>query len=110
MQTTFLRNVFAGITTRVSTVGQEPGVTIQGRNPKISADGRWITFENGAIFLYDRINHATDIVARTPSGSYAFASDAAISDDGRLDRKSTRLNSSHSQISYAVFCLKTQKT
>src|SRR5688572_31842439 len=26
-----------------------------------------------------------------------------------LDRKSTRLNSSHSQISYAVFCLKTKK-
>src|SRR2546430_11414936 len=26
--------------------------------------------------------------------------------DERLDRKSTRLNSSHSQISYAVFCLK----
>src|SRR2546430_8171747 len=25
---------------------------------------------------------------------------------GELDRKSTRLNSSHSQISYAVFCLK----
>src|SRR2546430_12323432 len=25
---------------------------------------------------------------------------------GFLDRKSTRLNSSHSQISYAVFCLK----
>src|SRR5688572_31622195 len=25
---------------------------------------------------------------------------------GALDRKSTRLNSSHSQISYAVFCLK----
>src|SRR2546427_7053887 len=27
-----------------------------------------------------------------------------------LDRKSTRLNSSHSQISYAVFCLKKKKT
>src|SRR2546430_3910510 len=26
----------------------------------------------------------------------------------RLDRKSTRLNSSHSQISYAVFCLETK--
>src|SRR2546430_12769989 len=26
------------------------------------------------------------------------------------DRKSTRLNSSHSQISYAVFCLKKNKT
>src|SRR5579859_6803645 len=28
---------------------------------------------------------------------------------GRSDRKSTRLNSSHSQISYAVFCLKKKK-
>src|SRR2546430_9261319 len=27
-------------------------------------------------------------------------------DDSAEDRKSTRLNSSHSQISYAVFCLK----
>src|SRR2546430_8954562 len=27
----------------------------------------------------------------------------------RVDRKSTRLNSSHSQISYAVFCLKKKK-
>src|SRR5438270_1836222 len=30
-------------------------------------------------------------------------------DDG-IDRKSTRLNSSHSQISYAVFCLKKKKS
>src|SRR2546427_7534258 len=29
--------------------------------------------------------------------------------DRREDRKSTRLNSSHSQISYAVFCLKKKK-
>src|SRR5256886_11616147 len=28
----------------------------------------------------------------------------------QVDRKSTRLNSSHSQISYAVFCLKKKKT
>src|SRR2546430_3807827 len=31
-----------------------------------------------------------------------------LSRQQRLDRKSTRLNSSHSQISYAVFCLKKQ--
>src|SRR3712207_8958809 len=34
-------------------------------------------------------------------------------DDGELvpeDRKSTRLNSSHANISYAVFCLKKKKT
>src|SRR5688572_31544869 len=30
-------------------------------------------------------------------------------EDARIDRKSTRLNSSHSQISYAVFCLKKKK-
>src|SRR5688572_31665104 len=29
--------------------------------------------------------------------------------DYKRDRKSTRLNSSHSQISYAVFCLKKKK-
>src|SRR5690606_39441151 len=29
--------------------------------------------------------------------------------DGREDRKSTRLNSSHVKISYAVFCLKKKK-
>src|SRR3989442_9960744 len=29
---------------------------------------------------------------------------------GRQDRKSTRLNSSHVRISYAVFCLKKKKT
>src|SRR2546430_10385412 len=30
-------------------------------------------------------------------------------EEGKRDRKSTRLNSSHSQISYAVFCLKKKK-
>src|SRR2546429_7011363 len=30
--------------------------------------------------------------------------------DGREDRKSTRLNSSHGYISYAVFCLKKKNT
>src|SRR2546430_15586724 len=33
----------------------------------------------------------------------------AEADRLRQDRKSTRLNSSHSQISYAVFCLKKKK-
>src|SRR5438270_7891594 len=34
------------------------------------------------------------------------AEDAVTAHDVAEDRKSTRLNSSHSQISYAVFCLK----
>src|SRR5258708_18083862 len=32
--------------------------------------------------------------------------DELVQEGGRLDRKSTRLNSSHQIISYAVFCLK----
>src|SRR2546430_16328513 len=35
--------------------------------------------------------------------------EALLGPGGRQDRKSTRLNSSHSQISYAVFCLKKKK-
>src|SRR5438034_5557311 len=34
----------------------------------------------------------------------------AAVDDLQLDRKSTRLNSSHTVISYAVFCLKKKKS
>src|SRR3712207_7816471 len=34
---------------------------------------------------------------------------ARVSDYTGLDRKSTRLNSSHANISYAVFCLKKKK-
>src|SRR2546427_7570175 len=40
------------------------------------------------------------------------ASDVALASSclvPAIDRKSTRLNSSHSQISYAVFCLKKKK-
>src|SRR5258707_10760595 len=33
----------------------------------------------------------------------------AVEHAGRVDRKSTRLNSSHANISYAVFCLKKKK-
>src|SRR3712207_8031508 len=36
--------------------------------------------------------------------------DAAAVAAGELDRKSTRLNSSHANISYAVFCLKKNKS
>src|SRR3712207_7219412 len=41
----------------------------------------------------------------TTSASTARSSSSATS-----DRKSTRLNSSHANISYAVFCLKKKKT
>src|SRR5688572_32369398 len=37
---------------------------------------------------------------------YMYENTVFNRDTGTEDRKSTRLNSSHSQISYAVFCLK----
>src|SRR2546430_12634536 len=40
---------------------------------------------------------------RAPSQAMKYAADLGAQ---TVDRKSTRLNSSHSQISYAVFCLK----
>src|SRR2546427_13081742 len=50
---------------------------------------------------------------RHPADIGMVGSHDAVSGDATLDvdrdRKSTRLNSSHSQISYAVFCLKKKK-
>src|SRR2546421_6739046 len=45
-------------------------------------------------------------LAEIPSLIVALSGGA---DSAYLDRKSTRLNSSHDQISYAVFCLKKKK-
>src|SRR3989442_3220204 len=44
-----------------------------------------------------------------PAVSGEFAGDGDYHDRAGLDRKSTRLNSSHVRISYAVFCLKKKK-
>src|SRR2546430_11954023 len=47
------------------------------------------------------------IILNGPGGPERVAVESAFSaPGGSRDRKSTRLNSSHSQISYAVFCLK----
>src|SRR5438309_7807771 len=43
---------------------------------------------------------------RVPDGEQRVLAAAAGADAEVIDRKSTRLNSSHSSISYAVFCLK----
>src|SRR2546427_2507027 len=53
-------------------------------------------------------------IAHYPQGASTGEYLPGLLDDVRiysraLDRKSTRLNSSHSQISYAVFCLKKKK-
>src|SRR2546430_14318921 len=51
----------------------------------------------------------SDLSARLWNGAGRPARVGAHSARTQADRKSTRLNSSHSQISYAVFCLKKKK-
>src|SRR2546427_924920 len=53
------------------------------------------------VHLRNRLVHLVDAAALLLAGGR---------DLGHQDRKSTRLNSSHSQISYAVFCLKKKTT
>src|SRR3712207_6969438 len=43
-------------------------------------------------------------------GSISFVAALGEPERAAVDRKSTRLNSSHANISYAVFCLKKKKT
>src|SRR2546430_4220218 len=70
--------------------------------------------ESGTLRVGDQLlfspHHKTARVAtieRWPASSVESASSGeSVGITLREDRKSTRLNSSHSQISYAVFCLK----
>src|SRR5256885_15471819 len=62
------------------------------------------------IFASD-LSVATKFVLLKPSqGPHWVRSSARPSAGPALDRKSTRLNSSHLVISYAVFCLKKKKS
>src|SRR3712207_8203314 len=58
--------------------------------------------------LLDTATSATALQGRTVGGGRLDVG-AAIGRTLAVDRKSTRLNSSHANISYAVFCLKKKK-
>src|SRR5256886_7216620 len=51
----------------------------------------------------------SEVVLDSPNDTIYLCHDSKSRRGFAEDRKSTRLNSSHSQISYAVFCLKKKK-
>src|SRR5256886_12187818 len=58
----------------------------------------------------DQVRTYTDLMLRSPRGACSVVSIVRTFPSGERDRKGTRLNSSHSQISYAVFCLNKKNT
>src|SRR5690242_2836495 len=54
--------------------------------------------------LYATINHVLQFVRHGRARQRGLQRDGFLEIKGRQDRKSTRLNSSHMSISYAVFC------
>src|SRR5690606_40645616 len=75
---------------------------------RIARNGLMISRKSG--FEIERMRKAGELVARILSQvAKAVAPGITTGELNRIDRKSTRLNSSHVKISYAVFCLKKKK-
>src|SRR5688572_19573028 len=88
---------------------------VNGRTVRVTKEASWLEVCL-ALVLHSRIPHPnrfrSDSHPTGPSQRAAARSrrrSLTASRYNRSDRKSTRLNSSHSQISYAVFCLKKKK-
>src|SRR2546429_3566363 len=62
------------------------------------------------LFPYTTLFRSRRSLGVVVEGLHRSPLDADVSLASRQDRKSTRLNSSHGYISYAVFCLKKKKT
>src|SRR5688572_31640894 len=62
-----------------------------------------------SVFRRYRKRAGSDMAIPRPKSRASAEVPTASMADIDADRKSTRLNSSHSQISYAVFCLKKKK-
>src|SRR2546429_3355992 len=84
-------------------VEEYPTITTTSESP-LTANVLWVGTDDGNLQVTrDGGKTWKNVVSKVPGvpkGTYV----------SRVDRKSTRLNSSHGYISYAVFCLKKKKT
>src|SRR3712207_7767828 len=99
---------FAG--RRPETVPHGPmHLVIDSTGLKLFGRGEWDEEKHGrARRRWRKLHLAVD--ADTGEIVACVLTDNGADDAGEVDRKSTRLNSSHANISYAVFCLKKKKT
>src|SRR3712207_8853914 len=64
---------------------------------------------SGRALSFGRDEGFTKLITEPGSGRVLGAGIVGVNAGELIDRKSTRLNSSHANISYAVFCLKKKK-
>src|SRR5256885_8261206 len=83
------------VESRLSWLAVAAGTTLSASVAAVGADARWLAAIGAVIVRAGRIPSSIPYTA-APSHDW-------------VDRKSTRLNSSHLVISYAVFCLKKKK-
>src|SRR3712207_8642134 len=87
-------------TTEIYTLSLHDALPISGGGVAMGGDGR------APVLVEEFRFHADVDVAMVGPGPYGHRAVATITGGALSDRKSTRLNSSHANISYAVFCLK----
>src|SRR6266542_6217193 len=97
---------------RRAIVGNEPGITRDRLYGTVRWNGRQFrVVDTGGIVPEDKDLIPSEIfrqarVALDEASAIVMVTDVRTELTGPEDRKSTRLNSSHGSISYAVFCLK----
>src|SRR2546427_4467657 len=82
-----------------------PYTTLFRSKPYVADEENIAEFSFRAVFLGSLFG----IIFGASTVYLALRAGLTVSASIPIDRKSTRLNSSHSQISYAVFCLKKKK-
>src|SRR2546430_10890998 len=92
---------------------EDPSVTVSPvpSDPVVRYDGIWVAGLHAEAFPQPpQPDPFLPLGAQVASGVPSASATHRLAQARAQDRKSTRLNSSHSQISYAVFCLEKKKT
>src|SRR5207253_1436728 len=103
-----MTDTLATFADQVTTVAREVGVEgrLGGQANVPGAAGTWKHLTGNVNLLAENLTNQVRAIAEVATAVTKGDLTRSIKVDARGDRKSTRLNSSHVAISYAVFCLK----